>query len=125
MKPAKEQSTKEPSTKGKATQSPATKEPAEKGQAVVQSSGTKEAANKEKAKAQKGRTRDGRRKESAIARYFRQTWAELKKTNWPTRREAARMTGIVLAVTVAMSAMLGVIDWLFSILFSFLIKSSG
>ncbi|MBN1936284.1 MAG: preprotein translocase subunit SecE [Anaerolineae bacterium] len=96
MKPAKEQNVKEPPAK-----------------------------EKEKAKSQKGRTRDGRRKENVVARYFRQTWAELKKTNWPTRREAVRLTGIVLAVTVAMSAMLGVIDWLFSLLFSFLIKSSG
>lgn len=110
MKPAKEQSAKEPLIQDKAAQSEGAKDPAVKEKA---------------AKSQRGKTRDGRRKENKLARYFRQTWAELKKTNWPTRREAFRMTAIVLAVTVAMSAMLGVIDWLFSLLFSFLIKSSG
>ena len=58
-------------------------------------------------------------------RYFRQTWVELKKTTWPSRSEGAKLTGIVLAVTVAMSLLLGLIDWLFSLLFSFLVKSSG
>jgi preprotein translocase subunit SecE len=66
-----------------------------------------------------------RRKENAIVRYFRQTWVELKKTTWPSRSEGAKLTGIVLAVTVTMSLLLGLIDWLFSLLFSFLVKSSG
>jgi preprotein translocase subunit SecE len=71
------------------------------------------------------RTKGGRRKENAIVRYFRQTWIELKKTTWPSRSEGAKLTGIVLAVTAAMSLLLGLIDWLFSLLFSFLVKSSG
>ena len=53
-------------------------------------------------------------------RYFRQTWAELKKVHWPTRREATNLTVIVLAVTVAMSAFLGVVDWLSALFFSLL-----
>lgn len=78
------------------------------------------------AKPQKSKkTKGKRRKENAIVRYFRQTWVELKKTTWPSRSEGAKLTGIVLAVTVAMSLMLGLIDWLFSLLFSFLVKSSG
>jgi preprotein translocase subunit SecE len=74
---------------------------------------------------QSQRTKGGRRKENAIARYFRQTWAELRKVRWPTRREAANLSLIVLTVTVAMSAFLGVIDWLSSLLFSFLIELPG
>jgi|GEM_PF-199534 len=69
--------------------------------------------------------RGERRQENAIVRYFRQTRAELRKTSWPSRREATRLTAIVLVVTAAMSAMLGVVDWLFSMLFSFLIKASA
>ncbi len=81
---------------------------------------------KETTKARKSKkAKGGRRKENVVVRYFRQTWAELKKTSWPTRQEATRLTGIVLAVTVAMSVMLGLVDWLFSLLFSFLVKSSG
>ena len=75
----------------------------------------------------KGARRDksGRRKENAIVRYFRQTWAELKKVRWPTRREAFNLTIVVLAVTVGMSAFLGVADRLADLLFSFLIGNVG
>lgn len=66
-----------------------------------------------------------RRKENAIVRYFRQTWAELKKVHWPTRREATNLTLIVLIVTVAMSAFLGVVDWLSALFFSLLVRVPG
>ena len=71
------------------------------------------------------RDKSGRRKENAIVRYFRQTWAELKKVRWPSRREALNLTLIVLSTTVAMSAFLGVVDRLSDLLFSFLIDISG
>ncbi|MBN1580790.1 MAG: preprotein translocase subunit SecE [Anaerolineae bacterium] len=85
----------------------------------------KSAQNKATKPQKQKKTKDGRRKENAIVRYFRQTWVELRKTTWPSRSEGAKLTGIVLAVTVAMSLLLGLIDWLFSLLFSFLVKSSG
>ena len=65
-----------------------------------------------------------RRKENAVVRYLRQTWAELKRVTWPNRQEATRLTLIVLATTVAMSAFLGVADLLSTQLFSFLIGLS-
>lgn len=105
-------------TQEQETQLPAVKEPAVKEPAV------KEPAVK-KVKTQKDKVRTERRQENAIVRYFRQTIAELKKTSWPTRRELTRLTVIVLVVTVTMSAMLGLIDWLFSMLFTFLIKASA
>jgi preprotein translocase subunit SecE len=66
-----------------------------------------------------------RRQENAIVRYFRQTWAELHKVHWPTRQEATNLTLIVLAVTVAMSAFLGVVDWLSALFFSLLVDITG
>ena len=71
------------------------------------------------------RSRSGRRKENVVLRYFRQTWAELKKVRWPNRREATNLTLIVLSVTVAMSLFLGVVDMLSDQLFGFLINPSG
>ena len=71
------------------------------------------------------RTKSGRRKENAILRYFRQTWAELKKVRWPSRREATNLTLIVLVVTVVMSLFLGVVDMLSDQLFGFLVNISG
>jgi preprotein translocase subunit SecE len=60
-------------------------------------------------------------RENAIVRYFKETRAELRKVNWPTRRQALNLTLIVLGVTVFMSALLGVIDWLFARLFALII----
>jgi preprotein translocase subunit SecE len=61
------------------------------------------------------------RRENFIVRYFKETRAELRKVNWPTRRQAINLTLIVLAVTAFMAALLGVIDYLFSQLFSLII----
>jgi preprotein translocase subunit SecE len=77
------------------------------------------ARSKRRASSKKGR----RRQENAIVRYFRATWAELKKVQWPSRSEATNLTLIVLATTVAMSAFLGIVDWLSSLLFGFLVSS--
>jgi preprotein translocase subunit SecE len=82
--------------------------------------------NKADQKSKQGKnTKRGRRKENAVVRYFRQTWAELKKVRWPSRREATNLSLIVLAVTVAMSAFLGIVDRLSNLLFSFLIDLTG
>jgi len=57
----------------------------------------------------------------AVSRYFRETVAELRKVNWPTRKEATRMTGIVLLVVFLTSSFLGLMDFLFSQLFGLFI----
>ena len=49
-----------------------------------------------------------------VTRYFRDTYTELRKVNWPTRPEALRLTMIVIIVLVVMSSLLGVLDFLFS-----------
>jgi preprotein translocase SecE subunit len=53
-------------------------------------------------------------KENAIARYFRETWAELKKVSWLTRSEATRLTLVVIVVAAFMSVVLSLMDWVFS-----------
>jgi preprotein translocase subunit SecE len=47
---------------------------------------------------------------NAISRYLRETRAEITKVTWPTRQEWIRLSGIVLAVTVAMALILGITD---------------
>lgn len=49
------------------------------------------------------------KQENRLVRYFKETRAELRKVNWPTRLEARNLTIIVLAVTFAMTVFLGVI----------------
>jgi preprotein translocase subunit SecE len=66
-----------------------------------------------KSKAVKKRTKPG--KENVIMRYLRETRAELRKVHWPTRQEAWSLTKIVLAVTISMAVLLGLLDYLFSV----------
>jgi preprotein translocase subunit SecE len=63
-----------------------------------------------KAKSAKKKTKQ----ENAVVRYLRETRAELRKVHWPTRQEAWSLTQVVLAVTVSMALLLGVLDYLFA-----------
>ena len=63
-------------------------------------------------------------KDNAITRYFRETWAELKKVRWPTRQEAQNLTLIVLGVTIGMAIILGLLDVFFSWEFKGLIDAN-
>jgi preprotein translocase subunit SecE len=53
-------------------------------------------------------------KENAVVKYLRDTRAELRKVHWPTREEAWNLTKVVMAVTVSMAFLLGILDYLFA-----------
>lgn len=63
-----------------------------------------------------------RKEPNAVVRYFRETGAELRRVNWPTPREARDMTLIVLASVGVTSAILGLLDFLFSRMFALIIS---
>ena len=63
-------------------------------------------------------------RDNAITRYLRETWAEMKKVRWPTRQEAQNLTLIVLAVTVGMAIILGLMDFFFAWEFKGLIDNN-
>lgn len=44
--------------------------------------------------------------------YFRSATGELKHVTWPTRRQALRLSAIVLGFTLASGAVYGVLDFL-------------
>lgn len=60
-------------------------------------------------------------KENRIARYIRETRAELRKVVWPTREEAVNLTIIVVAAILAMSIFLGAIDYVLTVILRFFI----
>ncbi len=60
-------------------------------------------------------------KENRVMQYLRETRAELRKVVWPTREEAANLTGIVVLTIFVMSAFFGIIDFLFQQMFRFLL----
>ena len=55
--------------------------------------------------------------DNAIIQYFRETYFELRKVSWPTRREAVNLTVIVILVTTFLAIMLGLLDWIYSMIF--------
>ncbi len=61
-----------------------------------------------------------RRQPNALQRIYRETVGELRKVSWPTRREAANLTLIVLVVIIMMVLILGSLDlflsWLLRLL---------
>ncbi len=56
-----------------------------------------------------------------IQRFWRETVGELKKVTWPTPPEAWKMTRLVLIVMIIMALILGVLDFAFSRLITFLV----
>ncbi len=62
-----------------------------------------------------------RREPNFIQRYFKETMGELRKVAWPTRKEATNLTIIVLVVMFSMSAILGLLDFIFSRFFSLIL----
>lgn len=59
----------------------------------------------------------------SIQRLYHETIGELHKVSWPTRREAIKLTRIVLAVLLFMTAVLGSLDYLYSKLFAILLNA--
>lgn len=55
-----------------------------------------------------------RRISSNIQRFMNETVGELRKVNWPTRKEATNLTLVVLVVTFGMAIFLGLMDLVFS-----------
>jgi preprotein translocase subunit SecE len=61
------------------------------------------------------------KKENVVIKYLKETRAELKKVNWPSRQEATNLTLIVIAVTTFMALLLGLLDYLFAKLFELIL----
>ena len=57
---------------------------------------------------------DRTKKEGRIKRWWRETIGELHKVNWPTPKEAWRLTKIVIMVILVMGALLGGLDFAFT-----------
>ena len=61
------------------------------------------------------------KKPNALRKWYHETLGELRKVSWPTMKEAWRLTRIVLMVMAVMSAVLGLLDYAFSQLVTFLL----
>ncbi|HLD37927.1 MAG: preprotein translocase subunit SecE [Candidatus Staskawiczbacteria bacterium RIFCSPLOWO2_12_FULL_37_15] len=46
--------------------------------------------------------------------FFKEVWVELRRVSWLSKKDVLRYTLIVLAVTVAVAAFLGGLDFIFT-----------
>ena len=53
--------------------------------------------------------------------FFREIIVELRRTVWPTREQATRLTTVVIVISLAVGVMLGLLDLVLGRLFRFLI----
>ena len=62
------------------------------------------------------------KQEGGIQRWFQETRGELRKVVWPSREEALRLTYVVIAISIVMGGVLGLIDLILSTLYTSLIQ---
>jgi len=55
---------------------------------------------------------------SKITSFLKETRVELKKVNWPTRKETVKYTLIVIGLSFSVAVFLGGLDYLFTFLIS-------
>ena len=55
-----------------------------------------------------------------MARFMREAYQELRKARWPTPEQTARLTGLVVAISVLMAVILGLADLGFDRMFKFI-----
>jgi preprotein translocase subunit SecE len=53
---------------------------------------------------------------AGIKNFFVESRQELRHVNWPTRKEAIRLTMIVIGIALGLAVFLGAFDYLFSYL---------
>lgn len=58
-----------------------------------------------------------------IRRTVQETIGELRKVSWPTRQEAVKLTKVVLTVIFVTAAALGLLDYLWTLIFRLVIGS--
>ncbi len=78
-----------------------------------------------KSTSSKSLPRKGTKSQYGIIRYFQETGEELRKVAWPTRKQAIRLSLIVLAATLTFAIFLGSMDLLFQRVMGLLIKVTG
>ena len=60
-------------------------------------------------------------KENPIVEYFKSAWEEFGKITWPTKEQAALLTGVVIVVSIVISIMIGLVDFGFSEAYQFIL----
>jgi preprotein translocase subunit SecE len=59
---------------------------------------------------------------SKLFNYLEASRSELKKVTWPTKKETANHTLLVIGVSLGVAVFLGVVDWLLAVVLEGLIR---
>jgi preprotein translocase subunit SecE len=59
---------------------------------------------------------------SRLTNYLKASFSELKKVSWPTKKETVNHTILVIVVSLAVAAFLGIVDYFLSEILEGLIK---
>jgi preprotein translocase subunit SecE len=52
---------------------------------------------------------------SKISNYIRESIAELKKVTWPTKKQTANYTLLIIGISLILAALIGVVDFLLTL----------
>jgi preprotein translocase SecE subunit len=61
------------------------------------------------------------REKGRFRTFLRSSWAELRRVQWPDRKQLTTMTGIVIGFVIIAGAYLGAIDWVANQIVDFLV----
>lgn len=61
-------------------------------------------------------------KNNRLFNYLRESYKELHKVTWPTKKQATKYTLVVIGISIFVAAFLGGLDFLFSYLLSLVIS---
>lgn len=61
-------------------------------------------------------------KENQLTKFYNETRSELRKVVWPSRKEWINLTILVIATSVGVGAVLGIVDYIFEKLIMLFIK---
>ncbi|MCF7794788.1 preprotein translocase subunit SecE [Patescibacteria group bacterium] len=56
-----------------------------------------------------------------LGNYIKASIEEMKKVTWPTKKETARYTWLVIGLSLAIAAFLGLLDFVFNYALGFII----
>jgi preprotein translocase subunit SecE len=72
-----------------------------------------------------GRRLIGGKRGQGLATLLRELRGEIRKVVWPTRKEVMNLTAVVVALSAALGAFLGGIDFIFQEFFRFVLRITG
>lgn len=65
--------------------------------------------------------KESSKKSNPVVAYFVSAFEEFGKVTWPTKEQAALLTGVVVGVSIVVAALIGVVDFGFSEAYQYLL----